>query len=396
MTARNTEPHLVDDLLAAAVSSGDVPGVAAVIADDVDIVYEAAHGLRDVSADDKLSTETMFRIASMTKLVTAVAALQLVEQGRVELDAPVGNYVRDFDSLLVLEGFNGDVPVMRPPATRATVRQLLTHTSGLGYDTWSAKLLRYHELTGVPNIAKGLKATFAVPFVCDPATQFNYGTSSDWLGLVVEAVSRQSLDRYFYDHIFGPLGMDDTVMTMSTEQRARSAPVHVRGPDGRWMPTDIDNAQNPEFYAGGHGLYSTPSDFVRLQQAVLGGGTYKATRLLEQTTVDEMFRNHIGDIEIGIFQTVLRSVAENVDLGPHKKWSLGLLINTEQEAGLRPPYSAGWAGVFNTFYWVDRANNITVSLYTQTSPFYDHTIIAIYTAFERAVYASTGLLRRNL
>lgn len=375
----------IDGALKAAL--GDVPGAVGLVASADEVLYTGAFGSRDVGSGEAMTTDTVFRIASMTKLATSLAALQLVERGSVDLDTPVGDVIAAFDELPVLDGFDGDEPKLRPPTARATVRHLLTHTSGLGYPTWHPALFRYHELTGAPTTATGLLASFGVPLVADPGTEFIYGTSTDWLGLVVEALSGQALDVYFGRHLFEPLGLVDTTASPTAEQRARCAPVHILD-DGQWVSSDADNVRGPEFWAGGHCLYSTPVEYVKLQQLLLRGGESAGERILRAETVEQMFANQIGGIVIHPFESFLPRVSASFDLGPGHKWGLGLLLNTRREPGLRPAGSGGWAGVYNTFFWVDRTNGITAAFYTQTLPFYDGQVIDAYRNFERAVYAA--------
>ena len=230
----------IDEVLQNAVSRGDVPGVVAMAANQDGPIYEGAAGVRSVDADDPISADTMLRIASMTKMVTTTAALQLVEQGSLDLDEAVAKYRPEFAELQVLEGFDGDTPKLRAPASQATVRHLVTHTSGLGYWFFNADIDRYEQVTGLPNVLPGSNEMFKAPLVADPGDRLEYGINTDWLGRVVEAISGQSLADYFDEHITGPLGMTNTTRRMSDEQRANSTPIHVRGEDGAWIATDVD------------------------------------------------------------------------------------------------------------------------------------------------------------
>ncbi|HEV3069539.1 MAG TPA: serine hydrolase domain-containing protein, partial [Streptosporangiaceae bacterium] len=256
MTAR------IDEVLQAAVAAGAVPGVVAMAAGPDGLLYEGAAGLRSAAAGDPVGPDTMMRIASMTKMVTTTAALQLFELGSLSLDAPVRDYRPEFADLPVLTGFDGDAPQLRPAAAQATVRQLVTHTSGLAYWFWNRDIDHYEQVTGTPNVMPGTIDMFRAPLLSDPGTRFEYGTNIDWLGQVVEAVSGLSLDAYFLENITGPLGMTSTTARMTPEQRANSTPIHVRGEDGAWVATDIDWAQQPDYWGGGHFLYSTPRDYL--------------------------------------------------------------------------------------------------------------------------------------
>lgn len=379
----------IDDVLQAAVARGDVPGVVAVAAGDDRVIYQGAAGVRSADVTDPITPDTMLRIASMTKMLTTTAALQLSERGVLELDAPVDAYRPEFAELQVLEGFEGDNPKLRPPRVRATVRQLITHTAGLAYWFWNADIDRYERLTGTPNIMPGSDAVFTSPLVFDPGTRFEYGINIDWLGRVVEAVSGQSLDAYFAANITGPLGMDSTTARMTDAQRANSAPIHVRGEDGAWAVTDIDWAQEPDYWGGGHFLYSTPRDYLLLQRMLLGGGALGDTQILERTTVDAAFTNQIGNFDFPpAISTARPELSADVNLGPNLKWGLGLLLNETHQPGMRAAGSGAWAGLFNTHFWVDPTTRVTGAIYSQTLPFAEPRVFQVYLDFERALYAS--------
>src|SRR3954451_9591263 len=379
----------IDEVLRAAVERGDVHGVVAMAANDDGPIYEGAAGVREAGTDDPITAETMMRIASMTKMVTTVAALRLYEQGKVALDAPVERFRPEFAELQVLEGFDGDTPRLRRPNGKATVRQLMSHTSGLGYWFWNTDIDRYEQVTGVPNILPGSNEAFKAPLVGDPGTIYEYGINCDWLGLVVEAVGGQSLADYFDEHITGPLGMTNTTRRMSDEQRANSTPIHVRGDDGRWMATDIDWAQEPDFWGGGHFLYSTPRDYLRFQRMLLGGGALDGVQILEGSTVDDAFRNHIGELSFPPHvDTAHPELSADADLGEGLKFGLGLLVNEQQTPGMRAAGSGAWAGLFNTHFWVDPTTRLTGAIYSQVLPFVDPPALQMYVDFEAALYAS--------
>jgi methyl acetate hydrolase len=379
----------IDNVLLTAVDNDAVPGVVAMAADRDGVAYEGAAGLRSAADSDQITPDTVMRIASMTKMVTTTAALQLAEQGSLDLDAPVDTYRPEFADLQVLEGFDGDSPLLRPPASHATVRNLLTHTSGLAYWIWDRDIDKYEQVTGIANILPGTLDAFTAPLVFDPGTRLEYGINHDWLGRVVEAVSGQPLDAYFAENITGPLGMTSTVARMTPEQRANSTPVHVRGEDGQWVATDIDWAQQPEFWGGGHFLYSTPRDFLKLQRAWLGGGVLDGTRILSDETVAAAFTNQIGDLEFPAeMPTAHPELSADVNLGPGLKWGYGLLLNPEQQPGMRAAWSGSWAGLCNTHFWIDPATGVTGAIYSQTLPFADPAAFGMYVNFEAALYAS--------
>ena len=379
----------VDQVLNNAVRAGDVPNVVAVAADRDGVVYEGAAGPRAVGQDDPIGLDSTLRIASMTKMVATVAALQQSERGHLELDAPVDTYLPAFADRQVLEGFDGDSPKLRPAGGRATVRQLITHTSGLAYWFFNEDIKRWGELTDTPTVLAGSDAIFNAPLVADPGTRFEYGINIDWLGRVVEEVSGQALDAYLDANVLGPLGMHHTAFLIGDEQRENLVPVHLRGEDGEWVATDIDWNQKPDWWAGGHGLYSTPRDYLAFQRMLLGGGTLGDATILEPATVAAAFTNQIGSLDFPAhIPTADPESTCDCDLGPGLKWGLGLLLNTEQRPGLRAAGSGAWAGIFNTHFWVDPSSGVTGAIYTQFLPFLEPRAVQLYADFEQALYAS--------
>jgi methyl acetate hydrolase len=370
----------LDAVLETAVGQGSVPNAVAVAAGAAGVLYEGAAGPLAVGRDEPVGGDSIFRIASMTKMVCTVAALQLRDRGKLELDAPVEAYCPAFAAVRVLDGFDGDRPRLRPPATRATVRQLLTHTTGLAYGFWSADLARWDATVGTGD-------ALATPMITDPGTRFEYGLSTDWLGVVVEAAGGQSLDAYLAEHVLGPLGMTSTSFVVADDDRARCVPVHVRDDAGSWVTTDIDWGR-PDRWAGGHGLYSTPRDFLRFQRMLLGGGALSGTTILDRATVREAFANQIGDLRLPAVMTTADPVWScDVATGTGTTWGWGLQLDTGGDPGLRAAGSGGWMGIFNTRFWVDPRTGVTVAVYTQCLPFCAPGPLRLFADVERAFYA---------
>ncbi len=383
------DSNAVDDVLQAAVARGAVPNAVVLAADRDGPILESAAGPRVAGGDEPVGADTHFRIMSMTKMVATVAALQQVEQGTLRLDAPVEEYCPEFGDLQVLDGFDGDVPRLRPPATKATVHQLLTHTTGLGYWFFSAELQRWEAATDTPNVLSGSNAIFGAPLLADPGTRFVYGINTDWVGKVVEAASGRGFDVAVKEGITGPLGMDDTSFAPTDGQRANCVPVHVRGEDGAWAATEVDLHPEPEYYAGGHGLYATPRDYLRFQRALLRNGELEGTRILRSETVDAAFTNQIGDLDFpATIRTADPGSTEDFSAGPGHKWGYGLLLNTEDVPGRRRAGSGAWAGLCNTHFWVDRGSGITAAVYTQTLPFVAPEVYQVYVDVETALYGA--------
>ena len=376
-------------MLRTAVEDGAVPNVVAIAADRDGIIYEGAAGPRTVGEAEPISADSEFRLASMTKMVATVVALQLVELGVLDLDAPVAKYCPEFDEVKVLTGFDGDVPRLRDPVSRATVKHLVTHTSGLGYWLLSDALVRWEQVTGTPNVMAGSNAIFGAPLLADPGTRFTYGINTDWLGRVIEAVSGLTLDVAVKQGVTGPLGMDQTTFLMDQAQRAVSTPVHVKGGDGGWVSLGEILNQSPDYWAGGHGLYSTPRDYIRFQRALLRGGELDGTRILQAATVDAALRNQIGDLDFPAHMPTADPGATcDVSLGPGLKWGYGLLLNPDDVPGRRRAWSGAWAGLCNTHFWVDRTSGICASIYSNFLPFVTPEGLQLYADFETALYAS--------
>jgi CubicO group peptidase (beta-lactamase class C family) len=380
----------IDKVLAGAVESGAVPHVAVIAADADGVFYEGAAGVRLTDGgSEPVSTSTVFRIMSMTKMVATTAALQQMERGELDLDAPVDTFLPEFADLEVLEGFDGDTPKLRKPASRATVRHLITHTSGLSYWFWNADLKRYEELTGLPNVVPGDMRAFRAPLIADPGTRFEYGINTDWLGRVVETVAGTTLDVVIKENITGPLGMDDTMFALDDAHRSRKTAVHVKGEDGQWGSAGDVLPDDPAWWAGGHGLHSTPRDYIRFERALLRGGELDDARILRQDTVDAAFSDQLGGIPFPTeIVTADPPITETLTLGPGWTWGYGLLLNTQDVPGARRAWTGAWAGLFNTHFFVDRTTGICASIYTNSLPFITEEAWKLYGDFEATLYAA--------
>lgn len=370
----------IDDLLSGAVEDDVFHGVSAVVVSGEGALYDGAHG--------EAGADTIFRNASMTKALTTAGALQLVERGLLDLDAPVESIVPEFGELQVLEGFDGDQPILRAPKTKATVRQLATHTSGCGYPFTSDGLLRYAELTGQPGLFSGLRASVTGPLARDPGTVWEYGTSTDWLGFVVEAASGQKLDAYLAEHLFGPLGMSDTTFAPDDGQRARLLALKRRTSDGALADDGRDFSPDPEWASGGAGSYGTASDYGRFIRAMLNGGEIEGTRVLGTATVEAAFADHLQGASlpevIGAADSTLTNEVPLLTLP--QGWGLGFHLVSVDIPGMRSAGTGDAAGLLNCYYWIDRRSGIGAALMTQVLPFFDAQIVDVLVAFETAVY----------
>jgi CubicO group peptidase (beta-lactamase class C family) len=378
-----------DGALRHAVGTGEVPGVVALAGNREGPIYEGAFGQRELGGSAPMTTDTVFWIASMTKAITSVAAMQLVEQGRLALDEPLGSVLPALAEPQVLEGFDeSERPRLRPARRPITLRHLLTHTAGFAYDIWSERMLRYNRQAGLPGIIECREASLHVPLLFDPGERWEYGINIDWAGKAVEAVSGQRLDAYLRTNVFEPLGMRDTGFVLGQDQRRRLASMHARGEDGSLSMIAFEVPQEPEFFMGGGGLYSTGPDYLCFLRALLNEGELDGTRILGRETVAEMNRNQIGELTVNPMRTVQPGASNDVDLFPEmiKRWGLGYLITTERTPSGRSAGSLAWAGLANTYYWLDPAAGLAGVILTQILPFGDAAVLKLAGAFEAAVY----------
>jgi CubicO group peptidase (beta-lactamase class C family) len=369
----------IADSLTRAVEAGDVPGVAAMAATADGTIFEGAVGA--------LKLDSVIWIASMTKAITGAAAMQMVEQGKFGLDTPAADIVPEIARKEVLVSVGADGTVKTRPATKPiTLRHLLTHTSGMGYDTWNADIFRYAQAKGPlkPNSMEML----STPLLAEPGERWEYSISIDWAGLMVEAASGVKLDRYMRDNLFDPLRMPDSGFKIGPAMRPRKAAVHVRNEAGGFTATDHELNQEPEVFMGGGALYSTIGDYLRFTRMILGGGTLDGVRVLKQETVALMSRNAMGDVSCRPLKSQIPGRSTDMNFVDGMKWGLTFMINPQEFPGGRSAGSLSWGGLANSYYWIDPVKKVTGVWATQLLPFYDARAVAAFEDFERSVYAA--------
>jgi methyl acetate hydrolase len=386
---------LIDDTLTKFIAEGTIPGLVAAAADRTGVVYESAFGRRDASRPTPMSADCVFRIASMTKAITGAAAMQMVEQEKLSLDQPAREILPFLAETKVLDGFDGNgSPLLRAPRGEITLRRLLTHTAGFVYDIWNENLRRYTAVTGLPPARTGKLAALTAPLGFDPGERWEYGINIDVAGRMVEVVSGLDLETYMQRHIFAPLGMVDTSFIQRPEWDNRLPAVHARQVDGTLKPLEVSSApaapEPREFFPGGGGLFSTTADYLRFLQALMHGGVLDGQRILRPETVAMMGQNHMGGLNVLPMKTSDLQLSNDVDLFPGmpKKWGLSFLINTRDVPGGRSAGSLAWAGLNNTYYWLDPSRMVAGVLMTQILPFADRAVLDALDAFETAVYRS--------
>jgi methyl acetate hydrolase len=380
-----------DRVLREATERGEVPGVVAMAATRQGPVYQGAFGRRVLPAGAAMTADTVFWIASMTKAITSTAATQLVERGKLALDRAVRDVVPELEAAKVLAGFDAaGEPKLRASKREITLRHLLTHTAGFGYDIWSSDLIRYQEKMEIPGVITCLNKALTTPLLFDPGEKWNYGINIDWVGKAVENASGQNLEDYFRDNIFGPLGMRDTSFRLDEGRRARLAGMHARQPDGSLQQIPFELPQQPEFYMGGGGLYGTAEDYLKFQRMFLHEGRLNGTQVLAPETVQLMTANHIGELDVCLLETAMPPYSHDAEFFPGmvKKWGLGFMINTQPVPACRNAGSLAWAGLGNTYFWIDPAEGAAGVILTQLIPFADPKVLQLFAQFETAVYAA--------
>jgi methyl acetate hydrolase len=379
----------IDQALAEAAKSGRAAGVVALAANDKGTIYSGAFGVRSLGQSQAMTVDSVFWIASMTKAVTTTAAMQMVEQGKLKLDQPASEILPELASPQVLEGFDAaGAPKLRPAKRPITLRQLLTHTAGYTYDIWNENTGRYEKYANLPGIITCKNEALKTPLDFDPGDRWEYGINIDFAGKMVEKVSGERLESYFHEHIFGPLGMADTSFKLSPSQRERLVAMHARGADGSLKPIEFEMPQEPEFFMGGGGLYSTGPDYLKFARMFLNRGSLDGKAVLQPGTVAMMGQNQIGDIKVVVLKTAIPASSLDAEFFPGmvKKWGLGFMINTEDAPTGRSAGSLAWAGLANTYFWIDPSKNIAGVILMQLLPFADPQALQTFAEFESRVY----------
>jgi methyl acetate hydrolase len=380
----------IDQVLRQKTDAREIPGVVAIAANGKELIYQGAYGKRDLGKDNAMTVDSVFWIASMSKAITAAAGMQLVEQGKLSLNEPIGKVLPDLAAPQVLEGFdaNGE-PKLRPARTPITLRHLMTHTAGFCYDLWNGDMVKYLERTGLPAITTCKNDALKTPLASDPGTRWEYGINIDFVGKAIEAASGKRLDAYLRDHLLTPLGMTDTGFRIGEEQRKRLVGMHARGPDGSLAPIPFELDQDPEFHMGGGGLYGTGGDYIKFTQMILNKGRGNDSQVLKPETVEMMGQNHIGDLNMTKLISALPDLTNDVDPYPDvdKKWGLSFLSNTARTPEGRSSGSLAWAGLANTYFWIDPSRDVTGVILMQMLPFVDHKCLEAFADFESGVYA---------
>lgn len=371
---------------------GGVPGVVAMATDRGGNFYEGASGTRQLGKDAPMTTDSVFAIFSTTKALTGTCLMQLVEEGLVALNDPAGKYVPEIDQIQVLEGFDAaGQPITRAPKRRITLNDLMLHTAGFSYEFFSADDLRYRTAKGIPTVVACTFDTVRTVLLHDPGTAWSYGVNIDWLGKVIEAVRGQRLGTVMAERVFGPLGMQDIGFGLTESMRARRVTIHDRSADGKLTPLpDLVLPDPPDMDMGGHGLYATVGEYMKFIRMILNDGAGPHGRVLRPETVQAMSRDGLAamGLSAGGWSGSIPSLSNTGEFfpGTPKGWAYTFMTNRERTPSGRPANSLMWAGLANSFYWIDRINGIGGYWATQILPFQDVASYPGFVEFETAIY----------
>jgi methyl acetate hydrolase len=376
----------LDRVIGQAVTQHDAPFLVAMVGNRDGATWSGASG--QCSPGQPASLDTVFRIFSMTKAVGSMAAMILMDRGKLSADAEVESILAEFSQVKLLDGFDAKGPILRAPRVKATVRHLATHTSGLCYEFWNANMGRYLQETGAPGILSGLVSALNYPLQFEPGERWDYGIGIDWLGRVVEKIDGRRIDQFCREEIFEPLGMPDTAFEVLPHMAARLAAVAIRGEDGTFGDFALAPPSNPEFYGMGHALYSTAPDYLRFLRMVLNKGTLDGKRILSEAGLNAMLANQIGSVPITRLVTTAPPITADFELFPGRKksHSMAFMRVDEDIPGMRHAGAQGWAGVLNSHYWFDPKANVAGLIMTQSLPFGEPRFMGTYEKFEQATY----------
>ncbi|KAJ6113339.1 hypothetical protein N7523_006656 [Penicillium sp. IBT 18751x] len=386
-------------------TTSQIPGATvAVIGKDGRELFSHAAGKRGVSSTDPMTLDTIFWIASCTKLLTAIACMQLVEQGHLELDN--GSQLEALCPELKLLKVLRDDGTLQEKKVAITLRMLLTHTAGFGTTILNERLRNWSLPIGIDEFS-GKIEDIKTPLLFQPGEGWQYGVGLDWAGLAVERVTGLSLNEYMTQHIFQPLEIEKMSMFPNGDMRQKLAHMHYRTSDGKLIPRDHllraplvvdleDNAATKIFNSGGSGIFAKPQDYCKILAVLLNDGSCPRTgaRILEPKTVLDMFENqipqfpHFGRQGISASKPDLANPIPDLYPIPEEApqgWGLSFMLSNSQATG-RSINTAHWAGLANLFWWCDREKGVAGIVCTQILPFADPEVLKLWAGVEMEVY----------
>jgi methyl acetate hydrolase len=382
----------LESVLHGAVDSGRVPFLIGAATYPGQLQWTGCAALPSLP---EVSVSSVLRVVSMSKAVGVTAALILEERGLLDWRTRVEDVVPSFSELGVIERVSGGGFRTRAPRTKATLEQLAMHTCGLGYDFWSEELALYHGEHAIPPVHSGKLVALQSPLLEDPGERWRYGLGVDWLGLVIEAISGETIDQFCRKEIFEPLGMESTGFTLSSAMAERLVPVFVRNEEGGFQeaPFNLDPPGNPEFFGLGYGLYSTAPDYLRFLQMWINEGILNGNRILESSTIRRSLLNDSALPPVGVERSAMPALVGDLNLlpGAVQTQALPFMRVDHDLPHRRRAGSCFWAGLLNTHFWFDPKSGIAGILMTQLVPFLDPIFMEVFSDFEQAVYLDPNI-----
>ena len=380
--------EIIDQVLSKAIEN-NCPAISASVLSPKENLYRGDFGLADVATGKSVQKDSIFRIASMTKAITSTCIMQLIEKEKLSLNTKLKDFFPEVANQKIIDGFNKKNEATYSEANSdITIQQLLTHTSGFAYEIWNENIAALVEKGDLTTAFYGDDKFLKAPLSFNPGTAWEYGIGIDWLGVLVEKISDMTLQDYMKDNIFSPLGMDDTSYDVPKEKIERLVKVHSRNEE-EYLEMPFDPPEKSDFYSGGGNLVSTLSDYSSFLNMFLNQGKSSEGRILQKTSVDLMLTSHTGELLMTSMQTSAPILSNDVDFFPDtdKSWGLGFMINNEDIENGRPKGSAGWAGLFNSYFWIDPKNKIAAVILMQMLPFAEEGCLKTLKDFEKSIYS---------
>jgi len=373
----------IDDHFRRYVDDGRLPGWTVVVARDGRVVHRSTYGLRDVEAGEPTTGDTIYRIYSMTKPITSLACMMLVEEGRLQITDPVSTWIPSFGDMRVFVGGSSVAPITRPAVEHLRVWHLLTHTAGMTYgwsyvdavdDIYRRAGFEY-GFGGRSSLAEAVDGLAALPLAFDPGTSWNYSVATDVVGRIVEIASGMPFDEFVETRILRPLGMRDTGFSVAAESAHRLAALYRHAPGGNQVVegSAVAALRAPRAPSGGGGLFSTARDYLRFMRMLEHGGELDGVRIASPTTIELMTMNHLpGNADVSSFGRTLGEEVFYDGLG----FGLGfsVVVNQAKTRVACAEGTYGWGGMASTVFWIDPAEEVSAAFFTQLMPSTTHPI----------------------
>ena len=384
----------IDNFLLGTVENLQVPSIAAIIVDQEKILYEGYYGFKNINTQERINHNTLFRIASMTKPITSLCILQLIERGSINLDTNIEDISEKYKKIQIINSFEANNPIYTNPTNKIKIKHLLNHTAGYGYEIWDKEINELVTLKLLNSLFDDDSDFLNAPILFNPGSEWKYGINIDVLGDLVEKITNQKLGTFMNENIFKKINMTKTSFDLTKEDFENIAIKHSINKKNGYIIEDDElefhnSKKSNQFHAGGGGLFSTPRDYSKFMQIFLNQGKLNNHTLLSKENFKNMTTNQIGSLNTNKLNSVMPDISNIADFNPEiqKKFSYGFMINTEKTNEGRPKNSLFWTGLLNTFFWIDLENKIAASIFMQTNPYFSKECVEVFKNFEKKIYS---------